>query len=264
MKAMRAYLAGTYCGYQLKAEWADGIPMKRGEAAELGCYYEYQTFGSLTREKTVPKPKLLKSAKNKLRITVDDMYAPYRTAYMNASLTREYLSRMGLEIVAKGVRKSRGDYEGTADAILRARKRLEFADGFVLKRGDEVVADAKYSGLIGNVWDEWGWALPVWTEAQEKYHGTQAKQYHHLWKIPFLWIVCSSSKVGEIYFFRATIQEGSMDQHLAEGKALRDAFEMHLKIGFKPKPEFNRCKECPLKENCDSRHNFPHPTEIKL
>jgi hypothetical protein len=270
MKDYRAYSAGDECGNLIVAKYMDGRLLENEEpgSMELGSYLEFLTTGAIPKNGKVPVPQYMPSAvkaKKGVNLTIDDMTSEYRKAHSTADLLKKMFADMGLKIVAFGKKITKGRFEGTLDIVAEV---IEVKKGFTWNVGDRIVIDMKYSGLVGANSDKrnkHGWQ---WSNIQKEYHGTQAVQYHFLAELPFyFWVTQSTQKEGDqpiIKLFHVTVEDWMIEKHINEGNALFSKFQFDSKIGFVPRPEYNRCNKCPLKEECRDRHYYPRPEVVDL
>lgn len=256
IKDMREYLApgSDMCGHLIRHKWIDEKLIEGNEEMKLGAYFEYGVSGALPKDKKVPLPQYMQSGKDKL--------AQYRRADNNIRRTKKYLEDLGIEIIRAGAPLTRGRYQGTIDIICRCTKNLTFENGRTLKKGEEIIIDLKYSGMLDERWSKHGW---VWTDEQREYHGTQAIQYHFVGRRRFFFLVCSSKNETDIKFFEVEVSDQAIDRHISEGNDLYGQLEMiELQGSFTPRPSVSKCLECPLRETCIDRHDYPHPQLITL
>lgn len=267
IKDVRNYMDGQECGHLVRVKWIDGKLLDNSTASmRLGCYFEYILTGALPKDGKIPQPEYMASVvkKNGGAVTglkIEDMYEPYRRAHEAANRVKQYLQIMGLELVKAGFKIRKGRFEGTIDAIFKATKKIVMADGHVIKKGEQIAVDIKYSGLIEDKWSIHGWQ---WSPHQKRYHGTQAKQYHFLTGLPLYFLVVSSSKEFDVKFFRTHIDEHAVEAHISEGNNMREKLDFYNSIGFEPRPELKRCMDCPLFEGCKDRHEFPSAELVDL
>lgn len=274
MKEVRGYLDGQGCGIVLRARWIEGKKLGEPSAAmKLGMYFEYILTGAKPKDGKVPQPEFMKSAvaKNKGSVAglgIDAMYEPYRAAHANADHVKEIWGQMGLQIynplnsgLQAGIYLADDEFEGTIDVFLEAFRDVKFESGFVLEKGDVIWVDLKYSGMLDDKWSVHGWQ---WTPDQKKYHGTQAKQYKHLAKREGAFnVVDPGGKY--VKFFHPIIDRDTIERHKDEGRSLKKRLiELHELDLLEPRPEFNKCQECPLMATCEYAHRFPHPVDVDL
>lgn len=266
IKDFREYQAGGECGLIIQEKYVNDRLFEDDEpgAKEEGSYFEFMLSGALPKSGKVPKPVMMADGKKPM--------AQYRKAQVSAELIRVYLDRMGLKIVHIGPKWHKGRYVGTLDLVCQATRRLEFPNGLVIEEGEMIVIDLKYSGLIGPKSNDWrnkfGWQ---WSNRQKEYHGTQAIHYHFIsGGLKFFFLVTQSSQAeGEdpfVAMFYIPVTQDMIDKHLDEGNRLFDRFEVLVKaeIPFVARPSLNKCKKCPLREECSFKYEYPVPEIIDL
>lgn len=259
MKNFREYLAGDECGHIIKAKYVDGIEIELdSDSVHLGTYFEFITFGTLPKNGRPPQPGMMKSGK--------DMLAPYRKAHENSKRLKEYLQLMGLKVISAGKRLVKGRFEGTIDLEVECEREIHFSNGIVWRVGDRLVIDLKYSGLIDDWKSKHGWQF---SNIQKEYHGTQAKQYHYVsGGKPFYFLVmqnnASEDEVADIRLIHTPVDSVMVELHLSEGNQLFDRFKTEELAGFVPHPSLSRCMKCKIREGCEDKHVFPHPSKVDL
>jgi len=273
IKAFQDYLNGDLCGHLIDWQFVQGKLIPPTKAMKVGIYFEYQVSGALPKDKKIPQPEMMKNGK--------DMYADYRNAYQNAGKLREMLESKGLKIVKAGYKVTKGRFEGTIDMVVEAVRDIDLGNGFILKTGERIVIDLKYSGLIGDRWNRMGWNVPELTPEQREYHAIQATQYNYLMGIPFFYLIHASKNTREgdrnsenedeptngwpMLFFNFEISERATKEHIAKANNLNERFEMERDTGgFKARPSYSKCVKCPIAYQCKDKHTFPEPTLIKF
>lgn len=255
LKDFAAYLDGDECGNLIHYKWIEGKFLEPTPDQKVGSYFEYMVSGALPKDKQIPKAEYQKNGK--------DMYAPYLRAYENADKVKELLKKKKIRIIDFGKTYTKGRFQGTIDLICEAEEEIVFNDGFVLKKGDKCVIDLKYSGLLEDRWNVFGWQ---WTDEQKMYHGFQAKQYSYITNgLPFFFWVNSSKNTDDIELFRIVVSEEAIQNHISYANHLKEKFDIMKEIGgFEPRPKYSRCMKCALKETCKDKHEFPEPVTIYL
>lgn len=278
MKSVRDYLDGGACGVMIREQYIKGrlfdAPSK---SMKLGIYFEYILTGALPKSGITPQPEFMKTPVNANvkagrdrfdGLGIKDMYEPYREAHENAAKVKAMWVEMGLEIALDkegrplvGWRITKGRHEGTIDVVLRATRDIKFSDGFSLKEGDLISGDIKYSGLKDDKWSVHGWQR---TDIQKIYHGTQAKEYKYLSSLDStFWVVDPKGKY--VLFFWCIIDQSAIEAHLEEANELHKRLIELDEIGMlEPRPEFNKCADCALFDECVHKHTFPHPVAMDL
>lgn len=278
MKTMREYKAGFECGHIVRHQYIDGHLLNRkSKDMAAGSYFEFLLSGGLPKGGFVPRPVYMDSGLKKPaeKRTVKDMTVDYRRVHFNAENVRRILNLdLGLEFIKVGRTLTKGRFEGTIDLICKCTKEIIFSNGTTWKVGDIIVIDIKYSGLLYDKWEKFGWA---WSDLQKEYHGTQAIQYNYVSGAPFYFLVVSNTnkedenEAGqkefaptEMRLFYVPVDEHMTEAHIAEGNKFYEQLKFEKEIGLIPRPSMIRCGKCPLKEGCKDRHTFPHIEEVDL
>lgn len=272
IKTMRAYVAGEECGNIVKAVYVDGQMIDyESESMDAGTYFEFITTGSKGKSGVEPQPAYMPSAtkgKDPSTWSYEHMTANYRKAYINGVRTKKMLEDIGFKILHINHVITYGRFVGDLDLIVELTR-----DFGKYKKGDRLVIDLKYSGLLYDKWNKHGW---MWSDIQKEYHGTQARQYHHIsQKLPFMFLVVGSSnkeidgdklnfEATDMKFFDVEFEEWMIEKHVEEGNRLFDQFTTYAEIGFVARPEYSKCNKCPLKEKCNEKHTYPRPSIIQL
>lgn len=268
IKAMDEYHRKEKCGLILKAEYVDGKVFDNEDdpgAMELGTYLEWKAFGTLPKNKKEPQAVMMDSGKDKI--------AAYRMADLNALRLRGnpemgvkgMLQEMGLKVLEKGKTYTLGRFRGTIDLKVMVIENNRFED-MRWGKGEKMIFDVKYSGLMESFWSKHGWR---WTQEQKAYHGIQARHYHMLTGLPFYFLVIqSNNKQGtqsDMALYHYPVSEEDLEAHKTMANSYYEAFEIMVKGNlFQPHPELKRCFKCPLKQDCKWRRDFPHPVTINL
>jgi len=262
IKEVEEYIDGKFCGLVLKARWIDGLAVDIStEAMKLGSYFEYKLSGALPKDGKIPEAKYTGRGQ---------LAADYARVDDYAAKIRMVIFDMRFKIEAKGMLIEKDDPEdsglkwcGTIDLRLRAYKKVVFDNGMVIKKGQTIIVDVKYSGLLDDRWNKHGWQLAD-SEVQREYHGTQAKQYHYIGEDPFFFLVVSSGTKFDYRFLYIKISQEALVEHRQRGKRALARLKLEAEIGFKPHPEYKRCNACPLRHDCEHRHEFAQPEIIEI
>jgi hypothetical protein len=275
---MQSYLAEEECGNIVEYQYVQGkLVNYESKQMALGSYFEFILTGALPKSGRIPRPRYMKSAVKKFAakdLKVEHMTVDYRRAHFNAEQVMGFFLLMGLEVVKSGQRVTKGRFEGTIDIIAKCTRNITFDSGCKWVEGELIVIDVKYSGLLYNKWEKLGWA---WSDIQKEYHGKQAIQYHFLTGFKFHFLVISNTneqitdeeedddfELPDIKFFYTPIDQHMVDKHLALGNTMHDQLKHHSELGFIPRPSYKKCSKCPLKDNCNDKHLFPHVEEVDL
>lgn len=276
IKTMQAYQREEECGLIVREKFVnDRIFEEPDGSMALGSFFEFKATGALPKSGIEPKPEMMSSGK--------DMTVKYRIALKNAVRLKGnpemgipgMLSEMGLKIIAVQKRIVKGRFEGTLDLIVMVVKNHRFVqqtddpeNPIIIRwrKGDKMVFDLKYSGLLDDRWSKHGWA---WSPIQKDYHGIQAKQYSFLSDLPVYFLVFQSnnseSEISDVRLFHVPVTKEDIEEHIIKANEYWGQFEVMVKADlFKPHPEIKRCHKCPLKDDCKWKRTFPHPMTVKL
>lgn len=285
VKDMREYFAGEECGNIIREKYINDRLLEDEEPGSMarGAYFEYRLTeymlgpgkGSLPKNGKIPQPEFMpskiKANKNSTTgLLIADMDSNYRKIENKTiKLVADYLTGLGIKIVANAKTYTKGRLVGTIDLVCEATRDIQFSfrigSGIAWKKGDRFIIDLKYSGLLNDRWNKHGW---MWSKIQKEYHGTQAIQYHFITDLPFYFFVVQSNQAEadtpEVKFFSVPVTEEDISRHLEEGNALMEKFKTTAEFGFVARPALNKCNECPLREECSDRHRFPHPEVVSI
>lgn len=235
------YLAETLCGDIFKAKYIDKTwnrTWNDSDSKAEGRYFEYVLTGAKpTGYKDAPKPVYMKTPLKKKKpeeLTVEDMDSRYRMIHRKAEFVKSYLEKSGIKIQSAQVYREKGCMDGNIDI------EAEY-------KGQEINIDVKWSGMIHNKWDRFGW---MWTKEQTEYNGKQAKQYTALNGRPTYFLVVNSADKDEIRFFKTNIDEFVIEQHVLKSERLIENVHEIDSVGWVNFPSLEKCRECPLRTSC--------------
>lgn len=262
LKSMLKYLYGDLCGHIMQHCFVLGKLLPPTKAMKVGIYFEFCLTGALPKDGQVPQPQWMKDGK--------DFMEPYRKARSDAKYIKGILDSMGLKFVHFGHKLINGPYSGTVDIICEATRDLVLG-GFEIKKGEQIVIDVKYSGLLEDYRSEMGWQF---TDKQKEYHKIQAIHYHIITGLRFFYLVVDSSHKEKdddgisipppFKFFHTPISEIMIKEHEEKLNSAFDKFRFHRDIGFTPRPIFSECNKCALREGCKDRALLPSVEVIDL
>lgn len=247
MKAFAEYKMGNSCGLQFKAQYLDKVPFPPSEAMQLGNYFEFLCLGKKNRDGSDVEPE---------RTLKGEPTAKYRYAIDQAATFKKTIDKMGWKITGKDTYYSKDNASMLVDA--------EIDTG----NGEIAFLDTKFSGLINNKWEAYGWDL----EKLPTNEILTIQPIHYKWlyreltgKIPeFFWYIASSTNSTEAKLIRAHVEEWKIDQHGEYVTNVRGMVQSELRKGFIARPEIKRCGECPLKHECPQFTETPLLTEITI
>jgi len=244
--------SGDSCGAQLKAIYIDKTASIQPSAAmKLGQYFEFKATGAKLRDGSEPQPDLLKSG---------DFTAEYKRTLIQASHFQTEMKYHGFEIISIG---EVWEYvfeginvKGILDVVAKNRQ------------GNEVIIDLKYSGLLDNKWNDFGWAketLPNRRKliSQPKlYSWLSLKKFGKIY--PFYFFIHSSTDPidRKIYKINVGNEEKLCEEVEKQIRFTDDTIQYHLVAGFEARPYYKRCLECPILSTCDKAITLPKIEEI--
>ena len=242
IKKMLEYNSGA-CGKVVEAQIRGTFPFVGSIYMDLGNYFEYLLTGQVPRDGKIPEPVLAKTGATK-----GEPLKVYKTAEMQAARGKKMLEDMGVEIIATGEVIEKLDYKGIID--IRANY-----------QGREVIIDVKYAGQMGDRWAPMGWQ---WSPVQVDHHAIQARHYHIITGLPFYYFVCAQEEGGDIKFFEVEFSEPGLDVQYNLINDYRNFEELIYLVGLEARPEFNRCKGCQLKNECEFKSEVTEPIKVQL
>lgn len=260
-KDFLSYIEGKECGNLVEAKYIHGKLFPPSEDQALGQYFEFKLaahYGLVALPKDGIEPKV--------KMTRNGVSEPYARADRNVLRTAKYLDDYGLKPIVAAKKITKGNRDGTIDLICEATRKVVIkisntGEVFKLKKGDHLVIDVKYSGLIEQGFKDFGWDL-LNNPKQREYHGYQAKQYHYVSSLPFFFLVVSSKNEVDVRLFYVEISEKAIEDYLIDGNKLMERFEYEKSIGFQARPEVGKCLECPLWATCREKATVPDAIKI--
>ncbi len=244
--------SGDACGTQLKAIYLDkAAVISPSSAMKLGQYFEFKATGAKLRDGSEPQPELLKSG---------DFSAEYKRVLQQAAHFQIEMKYYGFKIISVG---ETWEYEfeglnikGIIDVLAKDRK------------GNELIIDLKYSGLLDDKWNETGWdkeKLPTRRKliSQPKlYSWLSLKKFGKIY--PFYFFLHSSTNPIDRKIYKINVgKEDALCEEIE--KLIRftdDTIQYHLLSGFESRPYYKRCLECPLLATCKDAITLPKIEEI--
>jgi hypothetical protein len=234
IKAYSDYTSGKLCGDVFKRKYIDkDLIEEPSDAMKKGMYFEYLATGQLPKNGVVPQPETLKSG---------GLTAEYKKVEAQAKNFKNYIEKMGIQVLGKGEYWKKNGLEGTTD--IRA----------VWNR-QQIIIDLKLSGLLYDKWADFGWAIDS-LQYKEKLM-IQAVQYEYLTGLPFYFFVFSSTNEDDCELIRVEIDKDVFTRHLMQIEKIKSMIELDLNFGFNNYPELVRCKKCPLFSECKNKTEVP-------
>lgn len=239
IKAFDQHETNKYCGKRFKAVKIDKTHEElTGDAARLGQYFE----------------SIVNGLKNRPADTTQkgELTAPYKKAVQAAEKTRERIVNIF------------GDSPTTFDVNLEKDGNKAIFD--ILIPDKHIIIDLKYSGLLGNKWEEFGWHPSTIGNSS---HMTQAKFY--IWfyyqiygVIPsFFYYVQSSTDSDNFQVFSIKADEAFVNSY--NPYYYREMIDYKLSTnGFVAEPVYDQCLHCPLNNECKEKAVFPTTITVDL
>lgn len=226
------------CARQWHAKYVNGILGESTSSMHLGQYFEYCLTGALPKSGEVPQPAMLKTGK---------MSEPYARATERAEEVKSLMSThfentpfvagQYLEREVEGI-----PLAGTLD--------LSYQDVF-----GGVIVDIKYSGMLDNKWDDFGWHPD--SLGYKQAHMMQAIHYSLLYEHDprFFFFVVSSATTFDYQAYEVLISEESKMRHM---DFMREVYAFSQQVGgldsadVPARPSRKRCDVCPIRDTCQS------------
>jgi hypothetical protein len=266
VKDLVKYQSGDLCGLIFTNKWILQQFGNGTKANTLGHYFEYLCTGALAKgEINPPKPEYTKSG---------DLSTDFKIAKEQSIVFKELIEKLGIKLVSAGDKVIADEkWIGTLDILAQWESIGDYIDlrladyDFTNNPEKKVIIDLKYSGLLEDKWNQYGWH----TDTLAKKQGTmlQAKHYKFLfWKKygfnpPFLFFVFDTKEVGKMKIFNIEIEDWELQQHEEFLEKAKKYFEYQLEKGFEPKPKYESCMKCKYATWCQFKINTPSVITIK-
>lgn len=242
-----------YCKYLLNEETSPS-----SDAQNAGRRFEYELTGAHDRYGNEPEQVLTTTGK---------IGTEQKRVSENAERARATLRRHGFDMdnFQAGVRlRTTEGLQGDLDLI-------------TTRNGELCIVDIKYSGLIGNEWNELGWN---WQDSsrnrlsQNDYHTCQANHYQILAALhpdfpdsilSFFFAVFDArpNHEGEYRIFQMVSSEKSRMRHLQKVCDCIEGLQTLIDTnGLEATPEYDFCKSCLV--NCPVRAEWPEIVQIEM
>jgi len=242
-----AYQRGEVCGLQLQAQLQGNYPhTEQTEAQRAGWWFE----DMLARGESQYQMTTLKNG---------DPNALFRQLWRHLETGKRMMAT--LPQYRAGEMLERGCLSGTPDIVT--------IDGRVI--------DIKTTAHLNNKFDRWGWGALL--EDPESYRYRQQIETRRVQALTYcflsrelapvyepanvaeFWVFSTNSDDARVFRFEFTPEE--VEAWGIEVCNINDQLQLELVTGFDPLPEFNRCRECPLRHTCESAHLLPTIINIK-
>jgi hypothetical protein len=188
VKDLVKYQNNDLCGLVFTNKWIYNQYGSGTKSNHLGHYFEYLCTGALAKgESEAPRPDFNKKG---------ELSTDFEIAKKQSVFFKELIGKYGIELISAGDKVLADDkWIGTLDILAKWESISDYIDfEFGEDNPDKrVIIDLKYSGLLEDKWNEFGWN----SDTLAKKQGTmlQAKHYKFLfWKKygfnpPFLFFV---------------------------------------------------------------------------
>ena len=262
VKDLIKYQNDELCGLVFHNKWILQQFGGGSKANDLGHYFEWLCTGALAKgESEAPIPETTKSGE----LTADFKTAKKQAEYFHSLLPKYGIKLLdaGNKIIADDTWIGTLDIEAKWDAIFE-NENLNFDTN---NKDHIVIIDLKYSGLLNDKWNEFGWH----DETLGRKQGTmlQAKHYKFLyWKKygfnpPFFFFVFDSKQVGKAKIINVEIDTYELELHEEFLQKAKRYFEMNLESGFQPKPSYDLCISCKYQHLCSYKIDKPKIISVK-
>ena len=227
----------------------------------LGHYFEYLCTGALAKGESEPvKPEYTKGG---------ELTSDFKTAKLQSVFFNELITKFGIKLISAGDEVLVDEkYIGTLDILAEWKSFSNYVEyDFTNNPERKVIIDLKYSGLLEDKWNMYGWH----TDTLAKKQGTmlQAKHYKFLiWKKygynpPFLFFVFDTKEVGKVKIINIEIDDWELEQHEVFLEKARNFFHFQLDKGFEPRPKYESCNKCKYSKWCQFKVDVPSVITIK-
>lgn len=252
------YLSHDMCGIEFKGRYMDkDWPDITTPAMDLGNYFEFKATGYYHPERGEPEPNILKSGK---------LSTDYARANDQADRFTRYMESLNMEIQGAGERIEKKLDDGTNLSGLidvRAINIGSTTNEMGIEPGESVIIDLKYSGLLGNKWDERGYHPD--TFEYRTYHHIQPIQYRFMTGLRFFYFVFSPTPAMDAGIFEVVISDDALAFHGNRIRNIAKKMDVAMLVGgFKARPTFERCRQCPILDNCESATLIPNIYKIEI
>lgn len=261
VKDLVKYQNGDLCGLIFMNKW---ILNQFGEGTKsntLGHYFEYLCTGALAKGETEPpKPEYTKKG---------ELSSDFQIAKKQSVFFHELINKFGIKLISAGDKVlADNKWIGTLDILAEWNTFSNYVDyDFTNNSNKQVIIDLKFSGLLDDKWNQYGWH----TDTLAKKQGTmlQAKHYKFLyWKKygfnpPFLFFVFDTKEVGKVKVINIDIEDWELEQHEVFLEKAKRYFEIQLEKGFEPRPKYESCVKCTYSVWCQFKVTIPSVISIK-
>lgn len=261
VKDLVKYQNGELCGLIFMNKWILNQFDGGTKSNTLGHYFEYLCTGALAKGETEP-PKAEYTKKGELS-------SDFQLAKQQSVFFHELINKFGIKLISAGDKVlADNKWIGTLDILAEWKSFGDYVEyDFTNNPEHKVIIDLKYSGLLEDKWNQYGWHYDTLAKKQ----GTmlQAKHYKFLfWKKygfnpPFLFFVFDTKEVGKVKVINVEIEDWELEQHEIFLEKAKRYFEIQLEKGFEPRPKYESCAKCKYSVWCQFKVTTPSVFTIK-
>lgn len=236
---------GNNCGLLLKAKYIDKIVFEPpSDSMKEGIYFEYLATGSLPKSGEVPQPVYTQRG---------ELTAAYKRVVESSLFFKEIINHYGIKIIEKGYTIENEDMICTIDILAEWNNQV-------------CIIDTKWSGLIDDKWSELGWN----TDSLPSKQNLMLQGVHYKYLVndvmgidaPFYFFVFNSKDSADMKIINQEVDPDYFETHKSEVYKIKGLIENEIKQGFTAFPNYRNCRECPLKDTCTEKEEFPKPITV--
>lgn len=254
MNAFDDYMNGNECGKLFEAIYLRKTHQSTPSDAMLkGNRFEYLSIGTLNRDGSIP--------------------SEIKTNAGNISKTDEERAKKQADNFLKSL-----EFHGIEIDEKDHKFEIEFSDftlvfitdyiGHWKESGKPIIGDLKYSGLLGNKWEETGWHRETLHQRRKLMTQPLLYLYGMKWlrekEHDFLFHVHSSTNDIDYEIFQIFITPTHLNEMEERIYNLnRNIYLTYEMGGFQYRPSVRRCLDCPVKD-CPKRMTIPPIRQIYM
>lgn len=260
IKEVHRYRMQGQCGIPVISKfYLDYWPDQDSIASRAGTYFEFLCTGAIPKSGKIPKPDKAYKGQSNERLRIE-----FQIAQNQASLFSQTKDNRGLKIIESNTVKRTIKAKGEFDLL------MEYANP---KTEEEkralIVGDLKFTTLIDDRWSEFGYDTDsiVFKDTlmvQPTHYTWIAKQLYPERDVWFEFWLFSSKVEGDAKIIRVNLQDVTLERHEELVNSLYEEYATDDFVKkFRPRPEYRKCNQCYLYDNCNYKHTFPQPIDIE-
>ena len=251
------------CGGILTAKYIDFTYPRESTADQTaGCFFEYLATGYIRKGEEPPQAEYYQT--NGKGYSKGDIKPEYVQAAKHAKLFNEVLKQFNNPEF--GVTLEHGSIRGIADV-----------------KADGVLIDLKYSDLLYDRWNEYGWGIEKFTYAAGAMQTEEMlevlKKVSLLWQpllycwlymkmfgsIPKWYFYIASPKSDDVIFRRIDFTAHTLESFNALLPQVISEVELQLNTGgLIYRPSYSNCCKCNIAESCQQRVTLPQVEVVTI